>query len=1781
MFRAIQKRHESSRPNRRRRLALHRRAGVEKLEDRRLLVCAAGSFQNNNAIVEPPKVTVNCVNGNAVAFTNSANPTITSQLTLKDPGGPAGTNAATVATRIAKLKQIEFVIQNASNNVALSKSIKIGDFVPSPSTGTFDFDVQLFTDATNQTGGLAERVHLLELFGDNAADATRTLTIPFSITVDLRAPNLLSITAPTSPRTTPVSSIDVSLVETNFKEYPDAVTLKRNDVSVSLSGISTSKNKINGLAVFNQTPGTYTLSVDPTKIEDLAGNKDSGSVQSVTWTVEVAGSPDLIDEDDSARSDLMLGNSDDITNPSLLNSGGSLTFQGDFPGDASKVQLRINGAVEGSDMSPSGGKYEITIPASRVDQLASVGSESILSVVSENLDANDVAGPFSETLFLRVDRVGPPAATLSLQANSDSSVDNDQITFHNTPSFTVSAVAPSSVPPADDYFVILTRDSAGTANDSTTNVESVTDAESTITDSTEAPEGTSFYTVQLIDRAGNTSSSSNEVKVVFDTRAPNTIETTSGSEVRSDTVTANATSRLFSASNLPVEVVQLSQTGTVDVDVQVFDQSFLEDKNLVTIQLCLTDCSTPSDVLDDDFLEFDSGADGDAGPKMVTLSAPASALKIGVDNRVDNRLTVRLTDTAGNTTSIPYTFFVSRIGGPTISAPNTPVLTTLYDIQAKLNAAIGEDAGRAVQPWQMSFDKTTQTVWLASEKAGTIAQFDPATGYMKIIDLREPSSAGDNPHGVFFDFNTHLTPRIFAAQRNAGGSAVGQAAIEGDGKLTYIDIGDEKLVTFEFDEIKQREISPGKTIQQFLAENDFINGRFDAFHAVFADATGDVWVSVPESQALLRFDFDDVNSGCGLDCDFANVTIHPLPVELSGTEQAKAKLLFNPHAFQVIVDDQKSKAEGNQWVWMIDVAGSGRIALLRPGVGPGGLDQWSTWEIGQTGVSGTFVQIDDNETPGTPEDDAIITTFPVQAGSNGKPASSTATVGVVNRLKLVDPTNPINSAIEVETWTFPKIPGASAAITLAGVNQPFVDRNGQVFVVDRFGSAIRFNPSEFRSKIDGFYSGRSQVAAESISAKQSFDLGQLTPTSIRPFAPSMVSEFTLDPTTEIIDKLTAGFSEDRATLSGFDQYEVSGTNNNALIDTRGAGAFRGALNASNVLYSSLSQAETLSVTIFAESARRQMSVATKPDTPEFATPAGVISEARMAFQVLRNGSLVLTARGDGMIADEQINLLAEMVNKNRITETEAAELLITGEANAVTASDGSVHVVGRSVQGGIVQYTYTPVGTDWDHEDIFQMANWQVNPHDIGDHVLAEDPVPAGKLGFAVTTAAGHLLSLPIDNPKEFRDLTLQSGEPMAGRVYSATSTIEFGDNTFVYGTNQTGSLIEYSVTESGAAVREILNINPVTSAIDRDIRMMRNVRAMVVGGTRHIFATDGTSRLVHWTLDANGNIATAENISQQTADNGQNFGYFPFQKPFTGRVYTYVAPLVEDDGTIRVYGTNGGELIEFTLPPSGQWRVANLTNDTNGTYGDDGPGFRVPANAVFGGPTAYMDSNGGRHILQINGEGEVVEYFTYGDKLFPNSVDADRINSQNVNFFSGKSPTKLSAELSERISKSAAPLNITPLKTTPAETTTLETTPTPTTTTPTVTETTPPPVQTPAETPTPAPTPTPRIAAAEDVNQDGVVTAQDALLIINYLPRTVGGGASAEQTANSPYNLDVNGDTQVTALDALRVINYLNKASSQGQSESIALDLNDEDSRSWQSEVDGVMSDIEESQLF
>ncbi|WP_184306547.1 PA14 domain-containing protein, partial [Aporhodopirellula rubra] len=79
--------------------------------------------------------------------------------------------------------------------------------------------------------------------------------------------------------------------------------------------------------------------------------------------------------------------------------------------------------------------------------------------------------------------------------------------------------------------------------------------------------------------------------------------------------------------------------------------------------------------------------------------------------------------------------------------------------------------------------------------------------------------------------------------------------------------------------------------------------------------------------------------------------------------------------------------------------------------------------------------------------------------------------------------------------------------------------------------------------------------------------------------------------------------------------------------------------------------------------------------------------------------------------------------------------------------------------------------------------------------------------------------------------------------------------------------------------------------------------------------------------------------------------------------------------------------------------------------------------------------------------------------------------------------------------------------------------------------------------------------AAKFDVNQDGHVTAVDALQVINFLSQDV--DASFQALTTVPPTHDVNRDGNVTSVDALQIINFLNETPGSESSSSIQSEPN------------------------
>lgn len=1139
--------------------------------------------------------------------------------------------------------------------------------------------------------------------------------------------------------------------------------------------------------------------------------------------------------------------------------------------------------------------------------------------------------------------------------------------------------------------------------------------------------------IRTIDVAGNVSAPSNNFWVEYDQAKPQFVGnfvTHAGAEpknIRLDVAT-------LEESVLPVAVITEHHP---QISFTIQDQQFAVRNNQLSARL-FVDGRPQSQLLTPTIMSYGDSS-GAHRPSQITLSVRP---KLPLESNQNHELFVRVYDRAGNATdSDKIDLYVSDVGGPTLGAPGTPVHTDLYylgatvqedvdrsqnilivdqnipegfrvfidgepdgnignmvirstdlgagNFRVELEAPIDDSAlpgdllstGEKVswlRPWQMSFDKTTQTVWFTMEDGNRIGQFDPATGQTSIYDVSMPANGEplvSDPHGAFFDFDSHLTPRVWFVYRN---DEVGDVA-----RVSYFDVEQKKLFTYDFANLSSL---LGFDADETLKES----------HAIFVDATGDVWLTAEEGGtteggSVIQLDFDNGSLGSNV----GRAIVHQIPVALGLGDS------FHVHGIQVVVDERNA----DQYVYFLNAnqkfsgINQSVLGMLRPAdkSDPNSTDQWFSWTISAPSVNSgeshlLFTALDDNETPGIPEDDKAVFSNPGFAFENNG-LGIIAQVDVGNVISASRAGQGIPQASPARYVEIDKLPGTDT--NKSAPNQTFVDRQGTIFAVDPQSGVIRFD-----------FADAGEVHSLVSNVKNQID-------SQHPLSDSIEMSNVYIPDPIIVDTVFAEDSLlslndtrllDRSINDGVDHYEVGTTPERR---TSGFGPFRGAINATNVLYGSVSQSDHLSSTVFAETARRQMTVVPSPETP-----AGWV-EGRIAFQVLRDGSLFMTGRADGQILDIQQNISNIVANFRGISPEKTK---IAGDASAVVDDAGTVHVFGKQrLENGRIGLVVFSYHGHWNSQaGLSRPENWSVRRFDppTGNQLLVGDPTAlvdarTGMVAAMITTNDGQLLLYKLGERQPIA-LAPSSNHP----VYSSVGILQRGNWIYAYGSNQKGDLIEFGFKGSDVTTaysRKVSFTKPADHS-DRDVRIFQDVEAILVNNKRHVYATDGNSRLVHIEIDYGGNnVSRAENVTKiiaesMTDNDTQNDlaeGYFSFQEPYAGRTYSGLEILFNDQGDQFVYGTNGGELILFINDSSG-WRAANLTNDIYSFHGNiDGPNRggenqapaeRIPGNNVFGSPAGYSKSNNDRHLFQINAEGEVIEYYVTFDESIP------RFHTQNIN---------------------------------------------------------------------------------------------------------------------------------------------------------------------------------------
>ncbi len=1081
-----------------------------------------------------------------------------------------------------------------------------------------------------------------------------------------------------------------------------------------------------------------------------------------------------------------------------------------------------------------------------------------------------------------------------------------------------------------------------------------------LTDTSAFPgDGFYLYTVRLSDAAGNTGPDSLPVEVTFDTQinvpvAPElTIESDTGLN-RSDRVTYDSSPTLIARGAETGDTVELLRNGVV------------VPSNAVTF---------------DDRIE------------VTDRHAPNGTFVYAI----------RLTDAAGNSATSPGTSVTidTSVGDPTPGAPGTPIFSTQYVLTpANIDDSHLKPGMLALQPWTTTFDRSTQTTWFTVEQGSYLGHFDPATGSLELYDVSLGKTLTTDPHGTFFDFNTHITPRVWFTHRNEEHGAIPE--------LSYLDLERNVLVTYNFEDL----------LGSVIGQSDEIG-----LHAVEVDSRGHVWVSGEDANVILELTFSapDVFGNVDPSSEMGRVIVHRKLASTTSEETDDHDSgggdgsgagdgsggggggttaahddddgLTHPHGLTVSV----SEVTGEAFVWITELM-TGRVVLLRPGSGPAGEDQWAEFdvddfldaEVGDPAVldgvlrSGhaLFVAIDNNETPGTPEDDKIIVSDP----GDRRNALSQAN-GLRGVIRVLDPSRFLSSPDTVTTatirsWSVPGIPGESATENFAGTNQSFLDREGTLFFIDRTSGVGRFDPAE-----DSAIVTERTVAINQYSSLPSAAIPLAQP-AVRNSA-DIRTDYVLTPE-PVIAQHVADNTLDQSPITGLDQYEVATPGFRRPEDQS---AFRGALNAGGVLYGSGAQSDTLTTTVFAETARRQVAALSLGDG------------ARMAFQVYRNGSVILTQREPGSLVDQQVNLTAQLAG---VMGVDPLSLGVDGDVSAILGPDGSVHAFGKCQSGGLIEYRYDITLQTWSIHTYAQ-------PNGI---VFAGEPrtfvESSGAVDIFITTSAGHLL-LYRPGAVSPTDITSLSNDPDTARVYASVGVVEDAGRIYIYGGNQTGTVVEYSYAplasiSSSLTTRLVTVSSRPSGQVPRDTWIFQNVEAVVTNGVRQVFGVDGNSRLVQLIVSG-PDSGFAQNISQSIADtfsdnvdgvdvlgNDLATGYFPFQQPYVARVLSELLVLKDPrDGKIYVYGTNSGDLVMFSQTTGHNWLAANLTQDITSGRSD-----RTPANFVFGAPGGYSLPNGDRCVMQINADGEIVEYYLDQRVGIP--------TTQNVNFARGNRVTELSS---------------------------------------------------------------------------------------------------------------------------------------------------------------------------
>ena len=449
-----------------------------------------------------------------------------------------------------------------------------------------------------------------------------------------------------------------------------------------------------------------------------------------------------------------------------------------------------------------------------------------------------------------------------------------------------------------------------------------------------------------------------------------------------------------------------------------------------------------------------------------------------------------------------------------------------------------------------------------------VIQIDPAAQTYRVYDLQDPAVIAEvnakmaplpgqpyrlsesGPHGIAFDFESHLNPRVWFTQEQ------GQL-------FSYIDLATNKLYVYD--------------LRRILEANGITFEHADP-HAIAVDRRGVVWITDQDQQRVYEF---DTRGGSSLDTGTARLIVHEIPDAL----KAHGAGIIGPHGIDVVVSDQTGQA-----TVYITEQGTGDVIRLVPALdaarGDTGGDTWTRFQLTPTDQGlPLFVTIDTNETPNTPEDDRI---FWGEPGFLNSPTDE-----FVRMIDLRTGT--------ITTWQIPRMPGGNRGTQ---PNQTYVDREGNVFFIDRSYGVARLDANA------SFEPGHPALPSSTVPFTP--QVVQATPTVPGTVSPVEINlpTFPVRPL-PLVGGQPGRAVANRSLSSGLDQYDLRGPN--AGGRGQGQGPFRGTINAGNVLYASLTQSDQFATVVFADSARRDGSRIRPRDAHlPWRCPAGLPGPARRA-----------------------------------------------------------------------------------------------------------------------------------------------------------------------------------------------------------------------------------------------------------------------------------------------------------------------------------------------------------------------------------------------------------------------------------------------------------------------------------------------------------------------------------------------------------------------------------------